>query len=133
MKKDSAEQLFKPDAQEPSNIQAKPHVRYVGFEGTEGGGRLLGFSVKTIGHEPVDITIEVQDAAFTNKYGISLQDAAPMAYEKIVELLAKEDMLEPNELCLTESDIARYISRHCSSQKRASSAKAARGRSEAAA
>jgi len=131
MKKHSAEQLFKSPAPEPSNIPAKPHVRYVGFEGTEGGGRLLEFSVKKIGHEPVDITIEVSDAALTGTYGISIQDAAPMAYEKIVELLAKEDALQPNELCLTESDIVRYISRHLSSQKRASSLKEGRGRSAA--
>jgi hypothetical protein len=133
MKKHAAEPLLKSYDPEPSNIPAKPHLRYVGFEGTAGGGRLLGFSLKTIGHEPVEITIEVSDAAFTGTYGISIQDAAPMAYEKIVELLAKEDTLEPNELCLTESDIARYISRHVSSQKRASSVKDGRGRSDAAA
>jgi hypothetical protein len=132
MKKHSAEPLLKPYDPEPSNIPAKPHVRYLGFEGTEGGGRLLEFSVKTIGHEPVEITIEVSDAAFTGRYGISIQDAAPMAYEKIVEL-AKEHTLEPNELCLTESDIARYISRHLSSQKRANSGKDGRERSDAAA
>ena len=118
MKKHSAEPLFKPYVPEPSNIPARPHVRYVGFEGTE-GGRRLGFSVKAIGHESVDITIEVSDALFTGTSGISIQDAVPMAYEKIVELLAKEDTLEPNELCLTEGDIAQYITRHLRSQKRA--------------
>ena len=132
MKKHTAKPLLQPYDPEPSNIPAKPHVRYVGFERTEGGGRLLGFSVKTIGHEPVEITIEVSDAAFTGTYGISIQDAAPMAYEKIVELLAKEDTLEPNELCLTEADIARYIARHLTSQKRAT-VKDGRERSDAAA
>jgi hypothetical protein len=119
MKKHSAE-LFKPCDPQPSNIPAKPNVRYVGFEGNE-GGRRLGFSVKSIGHESVQLTIEVSDAAFAAASGISIQDAAPMAYEKIVELLANEDTLQPDELCLTEADIARYITRHLSSQKRASS------------
>src|SRR5438105_3271212 len=102
MKKHSAESLFTPRNPEPSNIPAKPHVRYVGFEGTE-GGRRLGFSVKSIGHESIEITIEVPDAAFTGASGISIQDAAPMAYEKITALLAKDDTLESNELCLTEA------------------------------
>jgi hypothetical protein len=132
MKKHSAESLFKPCDPEPSNIPAKPHVRYVGFEGTE-DGRRLGFSVKSIGHESVQITIEVSDAAFTRASGISIQDAAPMAYEKIVELLAKEDTLGPNELCLTEADIARYITRHLSSQKRAYSVRDGRRRRDIAA
>jgi hypothetical protein len=89
--------------------------------------------VKSIGHELVDITIEVSDAVFTGASGISIQDAAPMAYEKIVELLAKEDTLESNELCLTEADIARYIARHLSSQKRAYSVSDGRRRSDVAA
>ena len=133
MKKHSDEspQVMTSDPQH-LNIPAKPHVRYVGFEGTE-GGRRLGFSVKAIGHESVDITIEVSDAVFTDTSGISIQDAAPMAYEKIVELLAKDDTLEPNEMCLTERDIAHYITRHLSSQKDAYSVKDGRRRSDVAA
>jgi len=44
-------------------------------------------------------------------------DANHKVYGK--EVLQKEDTLEPNELRLTEADIARYITRHLSSQKRA--------------
>jgi hypothetical protein len=117
MKKHSAETLFKPSDPQPFNIPAKPHVRYVGFEGNE-SGRRLGFCVKSIGHEWVQLTIEVSDAVFAAASGISIQDAAPMGYEKIVELLGKEDALQPNELCLTEADIAGYITRHLSSQNR---------------
>ena len=120
MNKHSAESMFTPCDPESSNIPAKTRVRYIGFEGTE-GGRRLEFSVKSIGHESLQITIEVSDAAFIGAIGISIQDAAPMAYEKIVDLLAKEDSLEANELCLTEADIAQYITRHLTSQKRASS------------
>jgi hypothetical protein len=117
MKKQSTETLFKPSDPQPSNIPAKPHVRYLGFEGND-GGRRLGFSVKSIGHERVQITIEVSDAAFASASGVSIQDAPPMAYEKIVGLLAREDTFQANELSLTEEDIARYITRHLSSQKR---------------
>ena len=132
MNKHSAESMFTPCDPESSNIPAKTRVRYIGFEGTE-GGRRLGFSVKSIGHESVEITIEVSEAAFAVASRISIQDAAPMAYEKIVELLAKNDTLEPNELCLTEADIAQYITRHLSSQKRACSASDGRRRRDIAA
>jgi hypothetical protein len=118
MKKHSNESLkvtaFEP---QPLNIPAKPHVRYVGFEGIE-GGRRLRFSVKSIAHESVEISIEISDTAFTGASEISIQDAAPMAFEKIVELLTTKDALESNELCLTDADIAQYITRHESSQKR---------------
>ena len=40
-----------------------------------------------------------------------------MAYEKLIELLV-EGTLESENLCLTSEDIARYVKRHMSSQKR---------------
>ena len=95
-------------------------MRYVGFEGID-GGRRLSFSVKCVGHDSVDITVEISDASFKDASGISIQDAAPMAYEKLVELWTSENPLEPKKLCLTDADIAQYIARHLSSQKRACS------------
>jgi hypothetical protein len=100
---------------------AKAHVRYAGFESTE-SGRCLWFSVSAAGRESIRITIQLSDAAFTATPGISIQDAAPMAYEKIVGLLATQDFINSNELCLTDADIAQYIDRHRSSQKKAFSA-----------
>jgi hypothetical protein len=97
---------------------AKAHVRYAGFESTE-SGRCLWFSVSAAGRESIRITIQVSDAAFTATRGISIQDAAPMAYEKIVALLATQDFIDSNELCLTDADITQYKDRHLSSQKRA--------------
>src|SRR4030095_6769499 len=133
MKKHSDEYLkvtaFDP---QPLNIPARPHVRYVGFESIE-GGRSLRFSVKSIGHESVEITIEISDAVFTGTSGISIQDAAPMAFEKIVELLGTKDALESNELCLTDADIAQYRTRHVSSQKSSYSMSDGRRRSDVAA
>jgi hypothetical protein len=118
MKKHSDESFkVKPFDPQPLNTLAKPHVRYVGFEGID-GGRRLRFSVKSFGHESVEVTIEITDAAFTGARGISIQDAAPMAYEKIVELLVTHDVVNSNELCLTDADIAQYITRHLSSHKR---------------
>ena len=105
---------------EPLKISPKPHVRYVGFERIE-GGRRLKFSVKPVGHESVEFTTEVSDAAFIGGHGISIQDAAPMAYEKIVELLVTQDTVDSNQLFLSDTDIAEYIVRHLSSQKRAAS------------
>jgi hypothetical protein len=120
MNKHADESLEMRPLPEPSNIAAKPHVRYLGFEGIEGGRRLT-FSVKAIGHESVEISTEISDTAFNGVSGISIQDAAPMAFEKIVELLATGNTLELNKLCLTDVDIAQYRTRHFSSQKRASS------------
>jgi hypothetical protein len=119
MKKHSDESLkVKPFDPQPTNTLAKPHVRYGGFESID-AGRRLRFSVKSVGHESVEITIEITDAAFIGARGISIQDAAPMAYEKIAELLVTQDVVDSNELCLTEADIAQYITRHLSSRKRA--------------
>ena len=75
--------------------------------------------MKPTGHESLNITIEISDVAITGTSGISIQDAAPMAFEKIVELLGTKDGLESNELCLTDADIAQYITRHASPRKRA--------------
>jgi hypothetical protein len=64
------------------------------------------------------VTFDVPDAPFINTSGISIQDAAPMAYEKLVEIVATESTLDPEKLCLTDADIANYLNRHLSSQKR---------------
>ena len=105
---------------EPLKTPPTPNVRYVGFESIE-GGRRLRFSVKSAGHESVEFTIEISDAAFIGARGISIQDAAPMAYEKIVEMLVTQNVVDSNQLFLTDADIAKYIVRHLSSQKRAAS------------
>jgi len=119
MKKHSDEPLaVEPSNVEPLNAAHRAHVRYVGFESI-GGERCLRFCVKSIGHDSVEITFKISDAAFTGVAGISIQDAAPMAYEKLVGLLATGDTLDSNNLCLTDADIAQYITRHLSSQKRA--------------
>jgi len=133
MKKNSDSPLaIEPSHPAPLNTPARARVRYIGFEGID-GGRRLGFSVKLLGHDSIDITVEISDASFNGASGISIQNAAPMAYEKLVQLLATEDVLESNKLYLTETDIAHYIARHLSSQKRAASTRDRRGRSDAAA
>ena len=121
MKKHSDESLSAKSVA-PTNLNApvNAHVRYIGFEGID-GGRRLRFRVKPSGRESLEVTFDVTDSAFIATSGISIQDAAPMAYEKLVELLATDDMLDSNELSLTGADIARYIDRHTSSQKRAGS------------
>jgi hypothetical protein len=104
-----------PDSVE-SNAPAKPHVRYLGFESID-CGRRLKFRVRANPDEPMDVTLDVADAIFIGTPGIAIQDAAPMAYEKLVELLA-EGPLEPEELCLTSGDIEEYVKRHVMSEKR---------------
>jgi hypothetical protein len=118
MKKCSKPPLaLKPFHPEPSNAPARARVRYVGFEAID-GGRRLPFSVKSLGHDSADITIEISDSSFKRPCGISIQDAAPMAYEKLVQLLTTERAFESKTLCLTEADIAQYVARHLSPQKR---------------
>jgi hypothetical protein len=133
MKKHSDSALaLKPFHPEPLSTPTRARVRYVGFEGID-GGRRLSFSVKSRGHDSVDITVEISDASFIGARGISIQDAVPMAYEKLVQLLAIEDTLDVKKLCLTEPDITQYIARHLSSQKRACSMSDRRRRSDVAA
>jgi hypothetical protein len=107
-----------PSNPEPSNTPARARVRYVGFEGIDDGRRLT-FSVKSFGHESVDITFDISHSSFKGASGISIQDAPPMAYEKLVELLAAGGTFDSGKLRLTEADIAQYITRHFSSRKRA--------------
>jgi len=102
---------------QPSSGAGKPRVRYMGFESIE-GGRRLRFSVKSIGHDPAEITIRIADAMVIGVPEISIQDAAPMAFEKIVKLLATRGTLESNELCLTDADIEQYLTSHASSKNR---------------
>jgi hypothetical protein len=103
---------------DPLNVPPKPHVRYMGFDNIE-GGRVLRFHVKSNRQDSVELTFDVPYAAFTSVPGISFQDAAPMAYEKLVELLSTGDALDPKKFCLTDADIAHYIKRHLTSRKRA--------------
>jgi hypothetical protein len=118
MKKRSDE-LLRTKAVVPTESKppAKWHVRYIGFESID-AGRRLSFRVKPNGCEPVDVTFDVPDAPFINRSGLSIQDAAPMAYEKLAEILATESTLDSEKLCLTDADIANYLNRHLSSQKR---------------
>jgi hypothetical protein len=94
-------------------------VRYEGFENID-DGRCLKFSVKSTQDEAIEISINVSHSLFKNVPGISLQDAAPMAYEKIVSLLAGQESIGSSEVRLTDADVKQYIYRHLSSQKRTS-------------
>jgi len=88
----------------------KPYVRYLGFESIP-EGRRLRFRVKQLGEAGVEVTCEVLDKDFRGTLGVSIQDAPLMAYEKLVEMLAREHSIEPT-LLLTFTDAANYVSRH---------------------
>jgi hypothetical protein len=118
MKKTSADPLNATRLHsERSNGEAKALVRYVGFESVE-GGRRLNFSVKPIGSASVEIIFEISDGAFTGIPGLSIQDAAPMVYEKLVEVMAAGGTIDPEKVCLTTADVAEYIKRHVRLHKR---------------
>jgi hypothetical protein len=101
----------------PAAPAAKAHVRYLGFEGIA-GGRRLRLRVKSTGQSAIEVTCDVADTTFNGTAGVSIQDAAPMAYEKLAEMLATEHTIEATKLFLTASDIADYISRHDSHKGR---------------
>ena len=115
MKKHFGDSL-KPFDSSPVKTPPKPHVRYLGFESIC-GGRRLRFAMKSVGHESSELTVDVSDAAFISARGISIQDAAPMAYEKIVGLLMTQDNIDSNQLSLNDADVALYVMRHVSSEK----------------
>jgi hypothetical protein len=106
---------------EPLTVTKKAHVRYLGFEAIE-GGRRLRFYVKPAGEPSREITFDISDAAFSRTSGITLQDAAPMAFEKLTALLEKQNILDPDEFCLTDQDVAEYTQRHTGSHKRVDAA-----------
>jgi len=120
MNKHSDESCAKAPELVDSNVSARRQVRYVAFECIN-SGRRLRFRVKSNRHESVEVTCDVADALVIGTRGISIQDAAPMAYEKLVELLATEGSLESDRFCLTNVDVERYLDRHMSSKKRTSS------------
>jgi len=90
---------------------AKAHVRYVGVERIA-EGRRLRFRVTSTDKAAIEVTFDIPDTVFTSTFGVSIQDAAPMAYEKLVDLLAREHSLEATTLVLTAADIEAYINRH---------------------
>jgi hypothetical protein len=99
-------------------------VRYLGFE-CIADGRRLGFRVKSRGRDAVEVTFDIPDVAFTGKFGVSLQDAAPMAYEKLVEMLATDPdyVLEARTFFLTAEDLVKYVTRHHSYKNRHSTSR----------
>jgi hypothetical protein len=102
-------------------------VRYQGFESIA-GGRRLKFRVKSRGHDPIEVTCDIPDIPFTGTFGVSIQDAAPMAYEKLVEMMATDPnhMLEATTFFLTAEDFVKYVTRHQSHKDRHSSGKPSR-------
>ena len=90
---------------------AKAYVRYLGFESIA-DGRRLRFRVKSTGQPATEVIFDIPDTVFTSTVGVSIQDAAPMAYEKLVELLKKKHTLEATTLFLTVADIEAYMNRH---------------------
>lgn len=95
---------------------AKAYVHYLGFESIT-DGRRLRFRVKSTGQPAIEVTFDIPDTVFTSTVGVSIQDAAPMAYAKLVELLARKHTLEATTLFLTEADIEAYIDRHDSHKR----------------
>jgi hypothetical protein len=101
------------------SVGQKPvvHVRYEGFEPIE-NGRRLRLRVKLSGQAAFEVTCDVSDAAFISAARLTIQDAAPMAYEKLVALLAQEHSMAPTTLSLTAADVSDYIRRHQSHKDR---------------
>jgi hypothetical protein len=56
-----------------------------------------------------------------------------MAYEKLLDILATGRTLDSEKFCLTNADIAKYLNRHLSSQKRAYSTRDEKHESDLAA
>jgi hypothetical protein len=92
-----------------SGNSPKAHIRYLGFDGIP-DGRRLHFRVKLAGLPAREVTCDVSNSDFTGS--LSIQHAAPMAFERLTELLAQEDPFESTTLLLTGTDMAAYLSRH---------------------
>jgi hypothetical protein len=98
-------------AVDAGSLSAKACVRYVGFESIA-DGRRLRFRVKSTGQAAIEVTFDIPDTVFAGRAEVSIQDAAPMAFEKLVELLATADTIQATRQLLTAADIAAYVNRH---------------------
>jgi hypothetical protein len=102
---------------DPSKVHAPDpefalaYVHYLGFQAIA-GGRRLKFDVKSRGQTAIEVTCDIPDEIFSGAFGVRIQDAAPMAYEALVELLTREHTFEATSLFLTPEDIATYRNRH---------------------
>jgi hypothetical protein len=102
---------------DPSKVHASDpefalaYVHYLGFQAIA-GGRRLKFDVKSRGQTAIEVTCDIPDEIFSGAFGVRIQDAAPMAYEALVELLTREHTFEATSLFLTREDIATYRNRH---------------------
>jgi hypothetical protein len=97
--------------------KARTLVRYLGFEVVE-GHRRLNFSVKPFGVQPLDVTIRIPDSALTGRFRISVQDAVPIAYDKLVRLSNSDGGCHAEDMSLTDEDIAQYRKFHGVETKR---------------
>jgi len=86
----------------------KQNIRYVGFRGTEDGGRRFEFSITATGEEATPVSLDIPPVMFTGMNRISFQESAKICYEKLRVLLESQKIQTPLIIRLTVDDIAQF-------------------------
>src|SRR5688572_15279595 len=87
----------------------KLNIRYLGFESIPDGSRRLTFSVTAPGRTPTRVTFDIPAAAFVGEHRISFQESAAVCYEKLRDLIEREEQVDDNvHFSVSESDIRQF-------------------------
>src|SRR5262249_42595751 len=87
---------------------SKLNIRYLGFECTVDGGRLLDFSVTAPGRNATRVRFDIPCGAFSGSNRISFQDSAALCYEKLRAVIEREEIQDALYLRVTDQDIQQF-------------------------
>ena len=87
---------------------SKKNIRYLGFQGTEDGGRSFDFSITATGEEATPVSLVIPPIMFTGTNRISFQKSAKICYEKLRVLVEDQKIQPPLRIRLTGDDIAQF-------------------------
>jgi hypothetical protein len=89
--------------------ESKLNIRYLGFETTIDGGRLLDFSVTAPGRPTKRVRFDIPSGAFSGTNRITFQESAALCYEKLRDVIARESEIQDVlHVHLTEKDIQQF-------------------------
>ena len=99
--------------------EERDHIRYLGFEVGDDGGRRLQYTITSVGRPARRAMIAVPSAAFMGPQRISFQDASVVGYERLrFELLGNTREEANYSITLTAEDIERFRPRRRAATKR---------------
>jgi hypothetical protein len=84
----------------------KLNIRYLGFESMKDGGRRLRFSLTAPARSVTRVEFDIPSNAFNGENRITFQEAAALCYEKLRDVLERQQEIQDSHLFqLTDQDI----------------------------